>query len=253
MQRLVAIFVQLFYPKINLVRIVRIFMKQIVVANSLWGVMMQSTLLSKVILILASVSLIVCLFIFIYKLLLLREKNKQIAQVQASIQGAETLDDILSLGATLKGTLPGALLGRGLVALKSLLHSSHADNKKLTEKDFELLQDVLDQSLQDVMVREHDYVSVISVSAAVAPLIGLFGTITGLIQAFIAIGQQKSSDIAAIAPGIAEALLTTFAGLVVAIPGLILYHYLLARINNLEHNLVSLMHRFEWVVKKILT
>lgn len=231
-------------------------MKQTVVANSLWGVMVQSTLLSKVILILASVGLIVCLFIFLYKLLLLREKNKQIAQVQASIQSAETLDDILSLGATLKGTLPGALLGRGLVALKSLLHNHHAahgEEKKLSEKDFELLQDVLDQSLQDVMVREHDYVSVISVSAAVAPLIGLFGTITGLMQAFIAIAQQKSSDISAIAPGIAEALLTTFAGLVVAIPGLILYHYLIARINNLEHHLVSLMHRFEWVVKKILT
>jgi biopolymer transport protein TolQ len=229
-------------------------MKQTFVANSLWGVMVQSTLLSKVILIMASVSLIVCLFIFIYKLLLLREKNKQIAQVQASIQSAETLDDILSLGATLKGTLPGALLGRGLVALKSLLHhSAHGEDKKLTEKDFELLQDVLDQSLQDVMVREHEYVSVISVSAAVAPLVGLFGTITGLMQAFIAIAQQKSSDISAIAPGIAEALLTTFAGLVVAIPGFILYHYLVARINNLEHHLVALMHRFEWVVKKILT
>lgn len=184
---------------------------------------------------------------------MLREKNKQIAQVQASIQGAETLDDILSLGATLKGTLPGALLGRGLVALKSLLHTSHGETKTLSEKDFELLQDVLDQSLQDVMVREQEYVSVISVSAAVAPLVGLFGTITGLMQAFIAIAQQKSSDISAIAPGIAEALLTTFAGLVVAIPAFILYHYLVARIHNLEHHLVSLMHRFEWVVKKILT
>lgn len=227
-------------------------MKHTVVADSLWGVIVQSTPLSKVIVIMASVSLIVCLFIFIYKLLLLREKNKQIAQVQASIQSAETLDDILSLGVILKGTLPGAVLGRGLVALKSLL-SAKGEEKKLSENDLMLLQDVLDQSLQDVMVRENEYVSVISVSAAIAPLIGLFGTITGLIQSFIAIGHEKSADIAAIAPGIAEALVTTFAGLVVAIPALVLYHYLVSRINNLEHHLSSLTHRFEWVVKNILT
>lgn len=225
----------------------------VVLANSLWGVIIQSSPLSKIIVIMASISLIICLFIFIYKLLLLREKNKQIAQVQASIQSAETLDDIVSLGVVLKGTLPGAVLGRGLVALKSLLGGSDGEGKRLTDKDLMLLQDVLDQSLQDVMIREHEYVSVISVSAAIAPLIGLFGTITGLIQSFIAIGHEKSADIATIAPGIAEALVTTFAGLVVAIPALVLYHYLISRINNLEHNLSSLTHRFEWVVKNILT
>lgn len=227
-------------------------MKQTVIANSLWGVIVQSTPLSKVILLLASGALIICFFIFIYKLLLLREKNKQIAHVQASIQNAETFDDILSLGATLKGTLPGAVLGRGLVALKSLLVNSSGENKILTEKDFELLQDVLDQSLQDVMIREYEYVSFISVSAAIAPLVGLFGTITGLIQAFIVIGHEKSANISAIAPGIAEALVTTFAGLVVAIPALVLYHYLVNRIANLEYHLMHLTHRFEWVVKKIL-
>ena len=226
-------------------------MKQMVIANSLWGVILQSTFLSKVILLISSAALIACLFIFIYKLMLLREKNRQIAQVQAAIQSADTLDDIVALGATLKGTLPGALLGRGLVALKTLL-SAHGESKKLTEKDLELLQDVLDQSLDDVMVREHEYVSVIAVSAAVFPLVGLFGTISGLIQAFIAIGQQKSADISSIAPGIAEALVTTFAGLVVAIPAVILYHYLTGRINNLEHHLIALNHRFVWIVKNIL-
>lgn len=227
-------------------------MKQTVVANSLWSVMVQSTFLSKFILIISSIALIACMFVFVYKILLLREKNRQIAQVQVSIQSAETIDDIVSLGAILKGTLPGALLGRGLVALKSLL-SAQGESKKLSDKDLQLLQDVLDQSLDDVMVREYEYVPVISISAAVFPLVGLFGTISGLIQSFIAISQQKSADISSIAPGIAEALLTTFAGLVVAIPAVILYHYLVGRIQNLEHHLRSLNHRFEWVVKKILT
>lgn len=227
-------------------------MKKIFVANSMWGVIAKSSLTSKVILILGSVVLIACLFVFIYKLLLLKEKNKQIAQVQASIQNAESLDDIIALGLVLKGTLPGAVLGRGLTALKALL-SSDDSTKKLSFKEFELLQDSLDQALQDAMQHELEYINVLSVSAAVAPLVGLFGTITGLIQSFIAISQTKSADISAIAPGIAEALLTTFAGLMVAIPALVMYHYLQSRINRLEHELVSLAHRFEWVVKKLLT
>ena len=221
-----------------------------IAANSLWGVIIQSTLLSKVILILSSIFLIVCFFIFIYKLLLLREKHRQISQAQAAMQHVEKLEDILALGSSLRDTLPGALLGRGLIALKQILTAR--ESKKLTDQDFLLLQDALDQSLHEVMHREHAYVPVLSVTAAVSPLVGLFGTVSGLIQAFIAIGQTKTADIAAIAPGIAEALITTFAGLVVAIPALVLYHYLNEKIADLEEQLYALTHRFEWIVKRVL-
>jgi biopolymer transport protein ExbB/TolQ len=224
-------------------------MKTTIVANSLWSVIVYSTFLSKGILILASLALIICFFIFIYKLLLLREKRRQIIQAQASIETAEKLDDILALGSILRATLPGVVLSRGLMVLKQLL--SDRETKKLHDQDFLLLQDALNQSLQEVMHHEHEYVSILAVTAAVAPLVGLFGTVSGLIQAFIAIGQTKSADIAAIAPGIAEALLTTFAGLVAAIPALILYHYLNEKINSLEEQLYALTHRFEWVIKKV--
>lgn len=228
-------------------------MKNFFVTNTLWRVISTSSALSKTILVAASVALIVCLFIFIYKLLLLREKNKQVSKVKKSIQSAESLDDILSLGAVLKGTLPGQILGRGLTALKALLYSAEGETKKLTTKEYELLQDSLDQALEDTMRREEEYLPILSVCAAVSPLVGLFGTISGLIQSFIAIGQEQSANIATIAPGIAEALLTTFAGLVVAIPVLIMFHYLTNKVQNLEYRLASMVHRFEWIVKKILT
>ena len=224
-------------------------MKHTIAANSLWGVIVQSTFLSKAILVLASIGLIVCLFVFLYKLLLVREKQRQIKKSQEAMQMVTTFEDVLALGIRLQGTLPGALLSRGLVSLKQLL-STH-ESKKLTEQDFLLLQDALQQSLHEVMHHEFEYVSILSVTAAVAPLVGLFGTVSGLIQAFIVIGQAKSADIAAIAPGIAEALITTFAGLVVAIPALVLYHYIVGKIDALEVQLLAVMHRFEWIVKKV--
>lgn len=227
-------------------------MKQVFVANSLWGVIVGSSFTSKLILIIGSAALIWCLFIFIFKLLVLREKYQEVLQARKSLDSVKSLEGILALGTLVRGTIAGDVLGRGLQSLKELLHTPEGTMKKLSQKDFELLEGSLDQALQDVMHDEHEQLPILSVSAAVAPLVGLFGTISGLIQSFIAIGQEKSADIAAIAPGIAEALLTTFAGLVVAIPALIMYHYLHSRIHNLEHQLVSLTHRFEWVIKTVL-
>jgi len=62
------------------------------------------------------------------------------------------------------------------------------------------------------------------------PFIGLFGTVWGIMDAFHGIAMTGSANLGAVAPGIAEALITTAAGLAVAIPGVIAYNYFLNRI-----------------------
>jgi biopolymer transport protein TolQ len=65
----------------------------------------------------------------------------------------------------------------------------------------------------------------LATTAAATPFIGLFGTVWGIMQAFNDIGLQGSTSIVAVAPGIAEALINTAAGLGAAIPALIAYNY----------------------------
>ena len=77
-----------------------------------------------------------------------------------------------------------------------------------------------------IVVHEESYLPFLSTSAAVAPLLGLFGTVWGLIHAFMRISEKQVADITTVAPGIAEALVTTLAGLFVAIPALIMFNYL---------------------------
>jgi biopolymer transport protein TolQ len=60
---------------------------------------------------------------------------------------------------------------------------------------------------------------------AVGPLLGLLGTVLGIMDAFIGIASKGSGNIAAVAPGVAEALITTVAGLATAIPAMIAYNY----------------------------
>ncbi|HEY2040841.1 MAG TPA: MotA/TolQ/ExbB proton channel family protein [Edaphobacter sp.] len=68
--------------------------------------------------------------------------------------------------------------------------------------------------------------------AAIAPFIGLFGTVWGIIDAFHGLGTAGAATLRAVAPGISEALITTAAGLVVAIPAVIGYNQLTARLRE---------------------
>jgi biopolymer transport protein TolQ len=71
--------------------------------------------------------------------------------------------------------------------------------------------------------------SFLAVSASASPFIGLFGTVVGIIRAFHDIGVSGSSSLAAVAPGISEALIATALGLFAAIPAVIFYNFLSSR------------------------
>lgn len=68
--------------------------------------------------------------------------------------------------------------------------------------------------------------SVLATIGAVSPFVGLFGTVWGIMNAFIGISESHTTNLAVVAPGIAEALLTTAVGLVAAIPAVVIYNHL---------------------------
>jgi biopolymer transport protein ExbB len=76
-----------------------------------------------------------------------------------------------------------------------------------------------------------------AIIASVAPLLGLLGTVTGLIQCFREVAMSGLGSGASLAPGMYEALITTAAGLFVAIPALLVYYWLTARIDHHVHEI----------------
>jgi biopolymer transport protein TolQ len=82
---------------------------------------------------------------------------------------------------------------------------------------------------------------VLAIAASACPFIGLFGTVWGIMNAFRGMSLEGSAGIAAVAPGVAEALITTVAGLAVAIPAVIAYNLLNRRVRII----VGLVDRFE--------
>lgn len=85
---------------------------------------------------------------------------------------------------------------------------------------------------------------------SVSPYIGLFGTVWGIMHAFIGLGAVKQATLQMVAPGIAEALIATAIGLFAAIPAVMAYNRLNLRVNKLEQNYANFMEEFTAILHR---
>jgi biopolymer transport protein TolQ len=88
------------------------------------------------------------------------------------------------------------------------------------------------------------YLTFLATTASAAPFIGLFGTVWGIMNAFMGLSVTHSSSIQAVAPGIAEALIATAVGLAAAIPALMAYNYFVQQIKVLAAEMDNFSHEF---------
>nr|WP_202599546.1 protein TolQ [Vibrio sp. V25_P4S6T154] len=85
---------------------------------------------------------------------------------------------------------------------------------------------------------------------SISPYIGLFGTVWGIMQSFIALGAVKQATLAMVAPGIAEALIATAMGLFAAIPAVMAYNRLSNKVSKLEHNYATFSEEFHSILHR---
>jgi len=97
----------------------------------------------------------------------------------------------------------------------------------------DILKEAIEDSGRHVVHDLERYLNPLGTIAAITPLLGLLGTVSGMIRAFTAITAQGVGNPTVLAGGISEALITTAAGLTVAIPSLIAYRYLRGRVDSL--------------------
>ncbi|MCC6827642.1 MAG: protein TolQ [Novosphingobium sp.] len=97
-----------------------------------------------------------------------------------------------------------------------------------------------------------DRLNFLATVGSVAPFVGLFGTVWGIMNSFFQIGQQQNSSLAVVAPGISEALFATAIGLFAAIPAVIAYNRLSHRVNAFEAVLQRFADRFQATLSRQL-
>jgi len=217
--------------------------------NALWQLIEQSDAVSKSILLLLLCMSVACWAIFIGKLALFCAKERQFKDINNKTQKAKTVADLVEIATTSPKTAPGYFISKNLAFIKELLNGSMLS--KINPLDWELFEKNIDNTIEATLIHNEEYVSFLSTCAAVGPLLGLFGTIWGLIHSFMRISESQVADIATIAPGIAEALIVTIAGLVVAIPALIMFNYLHLKARRLEYETIALADRITFVAQQL--
>ncbi len=115
------------------------------------------------------------------------------------------------------------------------------------DRSKEIGQDVVESVFRDLRLAAHRELArferrlpILATAGSVCPFLGLFGTVWGVMTAFLDISTQGSTNIVVVAPGIAEALITTIAGLAVAIPAMVAYNYFVQRSRELGLELEDL-------------
>ncbi|MFH1476641.1 MAG: MotA/TolQ/ExbB proton channel family protein [Verrucomicrobiota bacterium] len=120
---------------------------------------------------------------------------------------------------------------------------------KLNDADMKIVRNIIDQTVDEQVIEIEKNVVVLATAVTAAPFIGLMGTVWGVMDSFGGLAIQGTATISAVAPGISGSLLTTLAGLIVALPSLIGYNMLTSRIRILstmmEHFAEELMADLE--------
>ena len=111
----------------------------------------------------------------------------------------------------------------------------------LTAREIELVRGTCDHALDEELIRVEHGMGLVATIVALEPMLGLLGTVWGVLDAFAEMGSAGSANLATIAPSISAALVTTVVGLIVAIPGIMLH----TRLTATARSITSDMEGFE--------
>lgn len=130
---------------------------------------------------------------------------------------------------------PHSVLARiALVGQRALdQHPEPAGNTRALR--YEMALRAMDRASGDEIASLERHIGFLATTGSVSPFIGLLGTVWGVMSAFINIGAQGSASLIVVAPGIAEALIATVAGLAAAIPAVVGYNHCLGKLRDITN------------------
>ncbi|MBW4091395.1 MAG: protein TolQ [Proteobacteria bacterium] len=189
---------------------------------SLWGLFLQADILVKLVIIgllLASVWVWAVVF---EKWSSLRRVNKEADTFEDRFWSGGSLDDLYDQEGTQPTHPMAAVFGAAMGEWRRTVRVAGADVSRTGVR--ERVDRAIGVTVQREMDRLERWTIFLASVGATAPFIGLFGTVWGIMHSFSAIAAMHNTNLAVVAPGIAEALFATAMGLVAAIPAVLAYN-----------------------------
>ena len=205
------------------------------VPTSPWELVLASSRETQFVLAILVLFSVVSWYLIVLKWWQFRRMRLQADRFMGEIEKAQRLDDAYHAAMRLPSSPYNRLLREGIHFFSELKPGKLKDGPlqvdvPLTTTQLEALRMVLAKEVAAERDAAARFIPWLATFGSVSPLLGLLGTVLGVMDAFIGIAVGGSGNIGAVAPGVAEALVTTVAGLAVAVPSVMAYNIFVNRL-----------------------
>lgn len=215
---------------------------------SLWGLFARATVIVKLVMLMLVLASFWAWSIIIQKTIAYRKARAEAARFDERFWSGEPLDELFEeIGPEPAGRAQ-RIFAAGMLEWRRSHRSDGALIPGATSR--------IDRSMDVAIMKESEDLqtglAVLATVGSTAPFIGLFGTVWGIMNSFIEIAEQQNTNIAVVAPGIAEALLATGLGLLAAIPAVIYYNKLSADSDRIVAGYEAFADEFSTILSRQL-
>jgi biopolymer transport protein TolQ len=191
---------------------------------SLWGLFLEADIVVKLVMAVLLLASVWVWAIIIEKSISIRRVNRQASKFEDKFWSGGSLDELFEREGADPDNPIAAVFGAAMSEWRRTVRVAGLDIVHTAVKER------IDRAMNVTIMREMDrlerYMIFLASVGSTAPFVGLFGTVWGIMHSFSAIAAMHNTDLAVVAPGIAEALFATAIGLVAAIPAVLAYNKL---------------------------
>jgi biopolymer transport protein TolQ len=217
------------------------------------GLVARSGPVAKFVLFLLVIFSLVSWAIILYKGIALQRAQAQSETFLQVFRKSSKFSEVNSVCVQLKGSPLVGVFQAGYMEVNQQVKGSSPPAPKPTVRSLDSLSRSLARAATGEVTRLERRLSFLATTASVTPFVGLFGTVFGIMTAFDDIGRMGSANLAVVAPGISEALITTATGLVAAIPAAVFFNYYSSRIRVLTAMMDDFAMEFLNIVERNFT
>ncbi|MBY6003238.1 protein TolQ [Salipiger bermudensis] len=215
---------------------------------SMWGLFARATLTVKLVMLMLVLASVWGWAIIIEKIVSYRAARREAAKFDRAFWSGEPLDELYDQ----IGPEPKGRAQRVFAAGMTEWRRSHRDDGGLIAGAHARIDRSMDVAIQKEAEDLQRGLPVLATVGSTAPFVGLFGTVWGIMHAFIEIAAQQDTSLVVVAPGIAEALFATALGLVAAIPAVIFYNKLSADADRIISGYEAFADEFSTILSRQL-
>jgi len=215
---------------------------------SMWGLFLRATLTVKLVMIMLILASFWSWGIIIQKSIIYRRARAQAARFDQAFWSGEPLDELFEQIGPEPKRAAEVVFAAGMVEWQR----SHREDGGLIAGATARIDRSMDVAIAKQAEALQSGLTVLATVGSAAPFIGLFGTVIGIMNAFIEIAEQQNTNLAVVAPGIAEALLATGLGLLAAIPAVIFYNKLSADSDRIVSGYEAFADEFATILSRQL-